>query len=90
VSESLETKAVRRGEAAIDVPAITIILPTVASRARGRSLIRAFESIRSQHGVRAVALVVANGSRKDPRGSRVRRGDGRVRLVQRPEASLMP
>jgi hypothetical protein len=71
VSRAVQPKTVetRGGAAAAEAPAITVIVPTTASRARGHSLIRAIESIRVLQSIGAM--------------------DG-VRLMQRPEASLMP
>lgn len=88
VNGTVETQAVETQRGAADAPAVTVIVPTVASRARERTLIRAIESIRAQQGVKAVPLVVANGPKRDARLlDAIAAMDG-VRLVQRPEASL--
>jgi glycosyltransferase involved in cell wall biosynthesis len=88
VSESVEPKTLGMQRGVADVPTITVIVPTVASRARGRMLIRAIESIRAQQGVTAVPLVVANGPSRDARLlDSIGAMDG-VRVVQQPEGSL--
>jgi glycosyltransferase involved in cell wall biosynthesis len=88
VSESVDPKTLGIQRGAADMPTITVIVPTVASRARGRMLIRTIESIRAQQGVKAVPLVVANGPNRDaPLLDSIAAMDG-VRLVQQPEASL--
>jgi glycosyltransferase involved in cell wall biosynthesis len=68
--------------------AVTVIVPTVASRARGASLQRAIESIRSQQGVPAVALVVANGPHCDWEILGAAKALDRVRVVYQPEPGL--
>lgn len=46
--------------------AITVLIPTLALRARGGVIRRALDSIRTQSGVAARALIVVNGAEKDP------------------------
>jgi hypothetical protein len=69
-------------------PAITVIIPTLAMRARARSLRDAIESVATQAGVRCVPLVVVNGPHADDGVVRALRADPRVRLLEREEANL--
>lgn len=60
---------------------VTVIFPTLARRDRGPSLRRAIASVLAQEGVRAVPLVVINGSEKDPELVRELTADPRLRVT---------
>lgn len=47
-------------------PVVTVIIPTLADRARATSLLRAISSIKNQHEIETEVLVVVNGQRYDP------------------------
>src|SRR5688572_19372011 len=71
-----------------DDRAVTVIVPSRGLAERFDSLRRATESITTQQGVCATALVVLNGSRVDTRVEAELRADQRVRVVTRSESSL--
>jgi len=70
------------------VSAISIIIPTAATRDRAGSLGRALDSALGQEGVRPDVIVVANGPNCDPDilAALARRRD--IRLIRRHEAGL--
>lgn len=68
--------------------AVTVIVPTTASRKRGASLLRAIDSIRSQQGVNAVPLIVANGPNCDRDVLGAAQAHPGVHLVHVPEPGL--
>jgi hypothetical protein len=51
----------------MDCPAITVVVPTTAEHSKREMMLRAIDSIVSQDGVTASALIVVNGARFDPR-----------------------
>jgi glycosyltransferase involved in cell wall biosynthesis len=67
---------------------VSIIMPTMAGRARATSLVRAIDTVVSQCGVRAVPLVVVNGSSAAPEVLEHLRGRADIRLATLDEASL--
>ncbi len=67
---------------------IGVIMPTLGTPQRGPLLRRALRSVLSQEGVRAVPIVVLNGSGVDPGLRDELRGDPRVRTLVLPCADL--
>ena len=68
--------------------AITVVIPTLAQRARAAGLYRAVDSVVRQAGVRALPLVVVNGPWRDAELVRALLADRRVRVLLRDAASL--
>ena len=71
-----------------DDSAVTVVIPTLALAERATLLRRAIDSVRSQEGVRALALVVVNGGRWFPELVREIGAEPGVTLVRRDEADL--
>lgn len=69
-------------------PAVTVIVPTCGVRERERSLGEAVESVIAQHDVRAIPLVVVNGSLCTPAVQHWLARDGRIRVHRMEEAGL--
>lgn len=67
---------------------LTVVIPTLAHRARAPGLYRAIESVVSQRGVRAVPLVVVNGAHRDAHLVRALQADARLRVLLRDAAGL--
>lgn len=65
-----------------------VIIPTVATTERGDYLHRAIESVISQREVRAVPLVVANGTNCDPSILESLRHNNKIRFAYINEASM--
>lgn len=70
------------------IPAISVIIPTRALCERAALLRRAIDSVLSQEAVRAVPLVVINGTQSDAALTTVFRADRRLRTTILPEADL--
>ena len=71
-------------------PAVSIIMPTLATADRADSLRRALRSVREQEGVRAEPIVVVNGSAADHRLLVGLRRDPTLRLIELEEAGVRP
>ena len=69
-------------------PTIEVIIPTLCDTKRGPLLQRAIESVVSQDGVKAVPIVIVNGSRFDPAWIERLKQRSDIRLIQIPEPSL--
>lgn len=67
---------------------VTVIVPTLALRARAALLRRALATVRAQAGVRAIPLVVVNGTERDPVLLRELRADPGVRVIVLDDADL--
>jgi glycosyltransferase involved in cell wall biosynthesis len=67
---------------------ISIIIPTMASRERAISLVRAIETVVSQHGARGIPLVVVNGTSGEPEVLEHLRRRVDIRLAVLQEANL--
>jgi glycosyltransferase involved in cell wall biosynthesis len=67
---------------------VCVIIPTLASRKRASSLVRAIDTVVSQRGARGLPLVVVNGGRAAPDVLEQLRGRPEVRLMMLEEASL--
>jgi hypothetical protein len=67
---------------------VSIVMPTLASRERAASLLRAIDTVVSQKGVRGIPLVVVNGTTGAPEVLEHLRRRTDIRLVTRDEASL--
>ena len=67
---------------------VSIIMPTTASRERATSLVRAIDTVVSQHGVRGVPLVVVNGTSGAPEVLEQLRRRVDIRLTMLEEANL--
>jgi Glycosyltransferase like family 2 len=67
---------------------VAVIIPTLGMDARAGTLQRAVRSVVDQDGVHGIPLVVLNGDRVSPDVERMLRGQARVRLLVRDEASL--
>lgn len=67
---------------------VSIIMPTLASRERAASLVRAIDSVVSQEGARGLPLVVVNGAAGAPEILEHLRRRADIRLVTLQEASL--
>jgi glycosyltransferase involved in cell wall biosynthesis len=70
------------------VQTISVIIPTLARGDRAAKLRRAIESVVSQEGVRAVPLVVVNGSVRDPEIVRELRANPDIRLLEIDESGI--
>jgi hypothetical protein len=70
------------------VQSITVIFPTLARRDRAESLRRAITSVVGQEGVRAVPLVVVNGTEADPVLLRELTADRSLRVISVPERGI--
>ncbi|MCL4743883.1 MAG: hypothetical protein KJZ83_00560 [Burkholderiaceae bacterium] len=68
-------------------PEIAVIVATAARRERAAQLWQALETIRSQEGVRAVPVVVANGPSRDPQVMARLEGDRTIRLLSLDEGN---
>lgn len=64
---------------------VSVIIPTTASLARTDPLWRALESLQCQEKVRAIPVVVVNGSRYHAATLEALRRDGRIRCIYREE-----
>jgi hypothetical protein len=70
------------------LPEVSVIIPTLAAAERADSLERAIASVRSQEGVRAVAVISINGARRHaPLVARLR-ADPSLTLIDRPEPGI--
>jgi len=69
-------------------PTVSVIMPTLARAARGTLLRRALESVLAQAGVRAVPIVVLNGTERDPALAAELAARREVRLLDLAEADL--
>jgi glycosyltransferase involved in cell wall biosynthesis len=67
---------------------VSIIMPTLASRERAASLVRAIETAVSQQGARGIPLVVVNGDSGAPEVLEHLRRRGDIRLTFLEEANL--
>ena len=67
---------------------VSIIMPTMACRERAASLLRAIDTVVSQHGARGIPLVVVNGDSGAPEVLEHLRRRSDIRLTVRDEASL--
>jgi glycosyltransferase involved in cell wall biosynthesis len=67
---------------------VCVIIPTLASRERASSLVRAIDTVVAQQGARGLPLVVVNGGRAAPEMLEHLRGRPEVRLLVLEEASL--
>lgn len=67
---------------------ITVVIPSRGLTARAGHLWRAVESVTSQEGVRATALLVINGSERDPALAASLGATAGVRVLERDEADL--
>lgn len=70
------------------LPEVTVIVPTKALAARAAVIQRALDSIRSQRGVRTVAVVVVNGSEKDPSLVGTLQSESGVKLIETSDAGI--
>ena len=68
--------------------AVTVIIPTRGLPARAGLLADAIESVANQQGVRAVPLVVLNGTRHSAEVRQGLRADPRLRLIELPDEGL--
>lgn len=73
---------------ASDHPAVSVIIATLGLEERAELLEGAITSVAEQAGVRAIPLVVLNGTRVCPDVERRLRADRRVRLIMLGEADL--
>lgn len=71
----------------MELPRVSVIIPTLCSIERAGSLFRAIDSVAGQAGVRVEIIVVANGPRIDPATFARLEADPRIRLVRREEGS---
>jgi glycosyltransferase involved in cell wall biosynthesis len=76
------------GEAVTMLPAVSVIVPTMALPVRAGLIRRALESVLSQQGVRPVPIVVVNGGGFDPALVVELERDPRLRVFRRSEAGL--
>ncbi len=67
---------------------VSVIMPTIACRERAKGLVRAIDTVVSQGGVRAIPLVVVNGSSAAPEVLAHLRGRADIRLATLDEAGL--
>jgi glycosyltransferase involved in cell wall biosynthesis len=70
------------------VQSVSVIVPTRLLAERSALLRRALESIHSQQGVRAIPIIVINGSDHDPELARELQADCSVRVTSLEQASL--
>lgn len=75
-------------DAVTPLPAVSVIVPTMALPVRAGLIRRALESVLSQEGVRPIPVVVVNGAGFDPGLVAELEQDPRIRLVRRAEAGL--
>src|SRR5579872_6062190 len=68
--------------------AISVIMPTTALTARGKSLLRAIDGVLSQEGVTAIPVVVVNGRNRDPQLVKEIEKRAGVKLVLQEEGDL--
>ncbi|UCF20663.1 MAG: glycosyltransferase family 2 protein [Gemmatimonadota bacterium] len=71
-----------------DAKAVTVIIPTRALRERAAVIRRAIDSVLSQAGVRAVPLIVVNGTGRDPELVQAMTSDPRLRVLCQEEAGI--
>ncbi len=72
----------------MDLPAITIIVPTMASPARRDTLRRALDSVQGQDGVEPHVIVVVNGPDPDPVVCDMLSSDPTLTVLRSPVASV--
>lgn len=70
------------------LPEVTVIVPTKALAARTAVIQRALDSIRSQQGVRTVAVIVVNGSEKDPSLVDMLKSSSSVQMIETSDAGI--
>lgn len=68
-------------------PAITIIIPTLASGQRRETIYRAIASVRGQEGVEVTIMLVVNGNRFDPTLLAELRADPGLKVLYREEGN---
>lgn len=76
------------GESRRSGEAVSVIVPTAGAKARASQIARAIESIQAQTGVRAIPIVVLNGTRFDPELKRQIASRSDIRYAYQPVGSL--